>query len=261
MTFQEKLEQIKREGYSFSVSDVVSNSVNLVTKKLLWFSIGFILIVGIISSVIGSIANIFADTSPYSQGLLIEEPSLDNMMKFYAAYFTPLVTVITIIASLVSYSLYYSYIYIAKKADLGEEYSMSDMFLIIKSSRVWGFIGLYLMIMIMIGIGSVLCVLPGIYLAVATSLAIPIYLFNDNMSPMDAIKASISTVNKKFFTILWAQVLLGLISIVGVIACCIGLLATYNILYAGQYFIYKEIFGIESKKIFDIDEIGQAETY
>ncbi|MFV0484015.1 MAG: hypothetical protein ACK5MG_07990 [Bacteroidales bacterium] len=258
MTFKEELEQIKQEGYSFSVSNVVSNSVNLVTKKLLWFSIGFVLIVYVITYIIGSISGPSGYPSEIMEGAT---PSFATVVSFYSDYFTPLVAVLTFLASIVSYLLYYSYILIAKKADLGEEYSMNDMFSILRSKKRWGFIALLLMIMISVSIASIFLILPGIYLAVATSLAIPIYLYNDDISPMDAIKASISTVNKNFFSILWAQILLGLISMAGIIICCVGILATYNILYAGQYFIYKEIFNASSTTNSDIESIGQIENY
>ncbi|MFV0482729.1 MAG: hypothetical protein ACK5MG_01350, partial [Bacteroidales bacterium] len=182
-------------------------------------------------------------------------------MAFYDAYFTTPVLITSIIGSIICYTLYYSYLFIARKADRDEVYSMGDMFTILKSDKRWGFIGLFIIIMAFVSIGFACFFLPGIYLAVATSLAVPIYLFNDNISPMDAIKASISTVNKNFFSILWAQILLGLISMAGIIICCIGIFATCNILYAGQYFIYKEIFNASSTTNSDIESIGQIENY
>ncbi|MFV0345072.1 MAG: hypothetical protein ACK5IQ_02305, partial [Bacteroidales bacterium] len=221
MTFQEELEQIKREGYSFSVSNVVSNSVNLVTKKLLWFSIAFIIIISTISSIINFIPSLFGSFPQYPDMSGGTSPSLNDLMAFYDAYFTTPVLITSIIGSIICYTLYYSYLFIARKADRDEVYSMGDMFTILKSDKRWGFIGLFIIIMAFVSIGFACFFLPGIYLAVATSLAVPIHLFNDNISPMDAIKASISTVNKNFFSILWAQILLGLISMAGIIICCI----------------------------------------
>lgn len=93
-------------------------------------------------------------------------------------------------------------------------------------------------------LGLILFILPGIYLAVAFSFALPLVV-EKNMSPVEALKASRKVVHHKWFSFA-GFLLLGLVVvIVGAIALLVGLVWAVPLIVLAWALLYRDIFGIE----------------
>ncbi|TWG92690.1 putative membrane protein [Nocardioides sp. J9] len=91
-------------------------------------------------------------------------------------------------------------------------------------------------------IGTILCVLPGIIFAFMTMFSL-FFVVDKNLSPVDAIKASIDLVkNNVGSTIIWYLVAY-VIALVGAVLCGIGLLVAIPVILVGTAYTYKKLSG------------------
>lgn len=97
---------------------------------------------------------------------------------------------------------------------------------------------------LLIVLGLVLLVIPGIWLAVGVTFGIPLILFAKHEF-WDAIKNSTKLVTKKWFHFFGLVFVLGLINFVGALLLGIGLLITIPFAYATMYAAYKDIVGFD----------------
>ncbi|HTB82532.1 MAG TPA: DUF975 family protein [Candidatus Sulfotelmatobacter sp.] len=86
------------------------------------------------------------------------------------------------------------------------------------------------------------CAIPAMYLATSWKFTLPLIL-DKRMDFWTAMKTSFKMVNRHWWQIFGLIVLVGLLNVGGVIACCIGLLLTAPIGYAAEMFAYETIFG------------------
>jgi uncharacterized membrane protein len=100
---------------------------------------------------------------------------------------------------------------------------------------------------IFIGIGTVLLIIPGIYLAVA-------YLFASNLvvdRRLDfwpAMELSRRTVNPQWFAYFAFMLLLALLNLGGALLLGLGLLVTIPVSFGAVAAAYADIFGLQSKE-------------
>jgi uncharacterized membrane protein len=92
------------------------------------------------------------------------------------------------------------------------------------------------------GIGLVLCILPGIYLAVSYMLVYPI-LWDTGMDFWDAMELSRKVVTAHWFSWFAFALLIVAMNIAGVLLCGVGLLATIPISYCAVAAAYEEVLG------------------
>ncbi len=71
------------------------------------------------------------------------------------------------------------------------------------------------------GIGIMFCIVPGIFIGVRLHMA-PYYVIDRGYGIVDAIKASWHDTANNFWGLLGAIIVIGLFSIVGYLACCVG---------------------------------------
>ncbi|HWJ10519.1 MAG TPA: hypothetical protein VNS46_14160 [Nocardioides sp.] len=91
-------------------------------------------------------------------------------------------------------------------------------------------------------IGTILCVLPGIIFGFLTMFSL-FFVVDKNLSPVDAIKASIDLVkNNVGTTIIWYLVAY-VIALVGAVLCGVGLLVAIPVILVGTAFTYKKLTG------------------
>jgi uncharacterized membrane protein len=90
-------------------------------------------------------------------------------------------------------------------------------------------------------IGFVLCVIPGIYLAVSWYFALPL-LIDRQLSFWEAMELSRKVIAKHWFIAFGFMLVMGLVSVAGVIACCIGLFVTVPIALVALMYAYEDIF-------------------
>jgi len=98
---------------------------------------------------------------------------------------------------------------------------------------------------ILVMIGFMLLVIPGIYLAVSYMLAMPL-LVEKNMSPWKALETSRKAISKKWFKVFGLFSLLWLIVFLSMIPFGIGLIWTAPLGFITVGILYREMFGVES---------------
>jgi uncharacterized membrane protein len=122
----------------------------------------------------------------------------------------------------------------------GEEAQIGDAFSGFGPS-IGQLVLLSLVQMILVLLGCVLCLLPGIYLSVAWYFAMPLVI-DRRMNFWDAMELSRKMVNKHWFVIFAFLVVYGLLAVSGLIACCIGIFVTMSIGFAALMYAYETIF-------------------
>jgi uncharacterized membrane protein len=91
-------------------------------------------------------------------------------------------------------------------------------------------------------IGSVLCYIPGLIFGFFSSYTL-YFLVDQNLAPVDAIKASFNFVNKNLgSTIIWYLLSL-VIMFIGEILCGVGLLVAIPVVLVGTAYTYKKLNG------------------
>ena len=95
---------------------------------------------------------------------------------------------------------------------------------------------------ILVLIGTVLCVIPGIYLATAWYFSM--FLVADRgMDFWSAMELSRKMVSKHWFAVFGMMLVAGLLAASGLIACCIGILVTMPVAFVALTIAYETIFG------------------
>jgi uncharacterized membrane protein len=99
-----------------------------------------------------------------------------------------------------------------------------------------------LIVGVLVAIGYVLCVLPGLAVAIFTIFT-TILIVERNLAPIDAIKASVDIVKANFVQVLLAWLIFGVITTVGSLLCGIGLLVAVPVATLYLVYTYRKLTG------------------
>lgn len=97
--------------------------------------------------------------------------------------------------------------------------------------------------MLLIYLGMLLLLIPGLYLAVAYMLAIPLVV-ERGLSPWQALEASRKAISQHWFKVFGLFLLLGLISMISAIPLGIGLIWSIPLFVIAMGVLYRTIFGV-----------------
>jgi hypothetical protein len=100
----------------------------------------------------------------------------------------------------------------------------------------------YVVMTLLVYLGLALCVIPGIFLAIAWIFALPLAI-DKNLGFWQAMETSRKVVTKHWWTVLALVLLAGLIGVAGIVACCIGIFLTLPLTYAVLMYAYNDLFG------------------
>jgi hypothetical protein len=103
-------------------------------------------------------------------------------------------------------------------------------------------------------IAQLLFFIPYIYVFVPLSYFAVILAHNPNLSEMDIVKASFALGNKKWLITFGTMFVAGLIAMLGIIGCFIGIVFTMSVIYLPSFLIYKDAIGLDERS--PIDDIG-----
>lgn len=99
-----------------------------------------------------------------------------------------------------------------------------------------------LIVTLLVAVGTVFCIIPGIYLAVAWMMAIPL-VADKKMEFWPAMEVSRKVMNAHWWS-MFALVLLGvLVILLGFCVCCVGVYVATPVFYAAWAYAYEDIFG------------------
>jgi uncharacterized membrane protein len=225
---------ITERDYELDIGRCVSRSWELV-KKNFWPVVGVTFLVGIVIGII-------------NQGIgLISRSAVQSMMvdHDFSTRNILLVSLTSVIGMPVDTVLYGGLYKYYLKLIRGEEANISDAFSGLTSSFVQLVIlGLVMGILVILGIFA--CIIPGIYLGVAWAFAIPLVI-DKKMDFWSAMELSRKVVTKHWFAVFALLIVVGLISISGIIACFIGIFVTISIGWVALMYAYEDIFGHKTR--------------
>jgi uncharacterized membrane protein len=123
----------------------------------------------------------------------------------------------------------------------GKPFQVGEVF---KTDKIGPVIVTSLLIAAGVFVGYLLCFLPGIAFAIASSYSL-YYVIDEDMAPVEAIKASITLVKDNLGNALVWAIVGYLVAGAGAIACGVGVLVTYPLVLIGTAYTYKLLTGRE----------------
>ncbi|WP_100612175.1 hypothetical protein [Confluentibacter lentus] len=107
-------------------------------------------------------------------------------------------------------------------------------------------------------IAQLLCFIPYIYVFVPLSYFAVILANNPDLTEMEIVKASFALGNKKWLITFGTMFVAGLVAMLGILGCVIGIVFTMSIIYLPSFLIYKDAIGFDGMHgINDIDTIQE----
>ena len=97
-------------------------------------------------------------------------------------------------------------------------------------------------------IGLILCILPGIYLAVGYIFALPLVV-DKKMEFWTAMEVSRRVVHEHWWSMFALVIVLGLVALAGFLLCVIGAAITIPIASAALMYVYEDLFGTRAVDI------------
>jgi uncharacterized membrane protein len=98
---------------------------------------------------------------------------------------------------------------------------------------------------LMIFLGFLLLIVPGLYLSVAYCLALPLVV-DKKLSPWQALEASRKAVSRRWFSVLGLFLAIGFLCFLGAIPLFIGLIWIVPMSLIVMGILYRNIFGVSS---------------
>jgi uncharacterized membrane protein len=247
---QERLHDIEKNGYQIDFANVFNHAFENYKKIALYaglvlfvFSVLFVVFIGVsFASIIGEAA-MTKEFSP--ETFKIENMSPSNLIIF---------TGISLIMSCLLSPFQAAFLKMADCGDRDEAFHVSDLFTYYKLPHVKEIIFSTFLILVA---GFVLTtLLSQIHLqflgaiitysiSFITILTTPLIIFGD-INAINAIKYSILIVLKQPLVLLGLIIVAIIASLVGFMACCIGILFTLPFIYSMNYAIYTAIVGIDT---------------
>lgn len=145
------------------------------------------------------------------------------------------------IIGLLFYPLYAGFLYIIHKANNNLEFNFNDLFIGYRQNTL-NIILYGLLSSILIGIGFVLCIIPGFFALALTFIGLPIVFF-ENKSPVEALQKAFEVSKEHVWTMVAVSLLAILISISGVFLCFVGIVFTAMFSYSAMYSSYSALCG------------------
>jgi hypothetical protein len=100
-----------------------------------------------------------------------------------------------------------------------------------------------IIMLVLVNLGSMLLVIPGVYLSIAYLLAIPLVV-ERRLSPWQALEASRKAISQHWFKVFGLFLLLCLINLVAVLPLGIGLIWSVPLFVVAMGVLYRTIFGV-----------------
>ncbi|YAL82863.1 hypothetical protein ACMYYO_13210 [Dermacoccaceae bacterium W4C1] len=100
----------------------------------------------------------------------------------------------------------------------------------------------FVIIYVLVYIGSLLCFLPGVVIAFFSQYAI-YFVIDKGLGPIDALKASFSFVNKNLGTLVGFYLACIVASFIGALLCGIGLLVVFPVVVIATAYTYRKLQG------------------
>ncbi|MEZ4795663.1 MAG: hypothetical protein R2785_00715 [Flavobacteriaceae bacterium] len=142
---------------------------------------------------------------------------------------------------------------IVKQVDLNQM-QKDDLFYYFQSGYISKMFMLGIIYALIATVAQVMFLIPYIYALVPLSFLAVVFSNNPDLSEMEIVKISFSLGTKKWLLTFGLMFITGILGMLGIIACGIGLLFTISIFYLPVYFVYRDVVGFEDDS--EIMKIG-----
>jgi len=224
--------------YDFSISGVMSEAWSLVSGTKATMAGGMAVMYAVMLGLMMALGVVSAILVPLMIGA--GPPENPNALMGIAMVFE---VITQIIVMAVSYPFTAALMVIGIRRSAGLPISFSMIFSCF--NRAFSLLALNILLFIIVTIGFLLLVIPGIYLFVAYIMAMPLLVEKD-MSVWQALETSRKAVSKKWFKIFGLLLMLFLIMMVSMIPLGIGLIWTIPFGFIAVGILYREMFGVEA---------------
>ncbi|OKH82357.1 hypothetical protein EB75_12780 [Mycobacterium sp. ST-F2] len=226
----------------FSVGDAVSWAWNKFTKNpapLIVSMLVYGLIVGVIAGIVEfsafgladtSVSSYSSDDSSFSYSYSVTSLGAASIAILVVGYL-----VLLVVGAAISSAQYVGLLGIAD----GQPTTIGSFF---KPRYIGPMILLTLIVGVLVGIGYVLCVIPGLIVALFAMFS-HAALIDRNLPPIDALKASIEIVKANVGQVILVWLVAGLIAAAGVLACGVGVLVSAPVASLMLVYTYRRLSG------------------
>lgn len=226
--------------------------------KKVWVK-GFLVVLIIVIFAIGinllfSLVGLAPEGDPFIDGF-----NLESYMEFYSSNLLLSIPQ-TILLSSITMAFVAAFYRICKQFDLGE--NVNDDYFYFFNKEYFSKLLMLGIIYTAIGtLAQLLFVIPYIYVFVPLSYFSIIFANNPHLNEVEIVKASFKLGNKKWLITFGTLFVAGVMGMLGIIGCGIGLLFTISIIYLPVFFIYKEVVGFDDSTEIEEIEVGDDSNY
>jgi hypothetical protein len=135
---------------------------------------------------------------------------------------------------------------IALKFSVGAEIEVGELFK--HYDKIVPLFITYVLVYLLVALGLLLLIIPGIYLIIAFAMAVPLVV-EKNMQPWEALTTSRKAITPKWFAMLGFALLALLVIVVAAIPLGIGLIWAVPLVMLAAANLYRDMFGIEDSTI------------
>lgn len=248
-TTQEKIEEIKTNGYQIDFGNVFNHAFENYKKIALYAGLMFFVFAVLLGVLTGGAVIFTFGVSALNEKML-ENVKTGNFTGLYMAIYLATSIILTCLFA----PFFAGLIKMAHSAEKDEEFHVSTVFEYYKNPYFKEIVIASLLITIsttalseifkLVGfeiVGALFTVLISFF----TFLTVPLIIFGD-LKALDALKSSMTIVSKQPVVLLGLLIVSGIASLVGFIGCCIGVFFTIPFMYSMYYAIYTSIIGIDS---------------
>ncbi|MDD0841401.1 hypothetical protein [Pseudomonas sp. Gutcm_11s] len=214
-------------GYDFSIGDLISEAWQRVkgTKGIIFGGfLVFYVVMLVATTVIGAIFGVLG---------LVAETSVTGMIVGQL--------IVSVLASALTYPFLAGINMVGIRRAADQPISFNDVF-----SGLSLFVPLLitaLLMSVLVYVGTLLFIIPGIYLGVAYMLAMPLVI-ERGLSPWQALETSRKAISQHWFKVFGLFLLLGIIMAISMIPLGIGLVWTLPLFIISMGVLYRTIFGV-----------------
>ena len=206
---------------------------------------GFLIAFGFVSTLCGSFSGRSSDQDSFNkvlkriaEGKIQGTKALQELVENFPI--SPVDIILLIIGVLLS--IYISialYRYVKMIVD-DEDVNFKELFT--SSAKVYGmFFIKNLLFVLAVGLGLMLCILPGIYLAVRLAFVLYIAANEPELSVSETFSKSMNLTKGKFWQLFGYGIVALFIAISGILLCCVGSFFTGPLANVFQGVVYKEL--------------------
>ncbi len=231
------LEQAVTGDYEFSIGGTLSEAWEKTKGAKLQVHLGYLLMMGVLLSL--------------SIVLGIGSSILGFITSFLPSAFSAIILGLVGLAALVAvYGLLAAMwaglmmIGVERAADVAPNAGTAIKYL----KKTWPILGVYLLSTLFTAVGSLLFLIPGIYLAFAYTFALPLRA-EKTLSTWAAMETSRKAVTHRWFSFFALGMLLLIINIIAMIPFGLGLIWTIPMSHVAMGIVYRNMFGVEAETL------------